>query len=308
MSSWIALRNPIMSPSRFVTSGNLELAVYTWGDPASGKPNVVLVHGYPDSAQVWESTALILARRYHVIAYDVRGAGGSGAPNRTQGYALEHLVDDLAAVVAATSPDAPVHLVGHDWGSIQSWEAVTTPRMAGRIASYTSISGPCLDHAAYWIRNRLRSGSAADLTLVARQLSRSWYVGAFHVPLLGETLWKLGLGKLWPKVLKRTERIETQASDTQTRDGSQGINLYRANFLQRLLKPRERRTDIPVQLIVPTRDRFMVAEILDDLPRWVTNLRRHEIDAGHWVPISHADEIAALVSAFTASIADSNNR
>lgn len=287
-----------MIPSRSVQSGDIELAVYTWGVAAAGTPTVVLVHGYPDAASVWEKTATLLAQRYHVVAYDVRGAGRSTVPDHTQAYALEHLVEDLAAVVDATSPDAPVHLLCHDWGSIQSWEAVTTERMTGRIASYTSISGPSIDHASYWIMNRLRSGSPQDMAQVARQLSHSWYIGAFQLPALGEAMWKAGLDKLWPRVLKKVEGIDAEATDTQTKDGTSGINLYRANFVKRLLRPQERRTDIPVQLIVPKRDRFMVQEIWDDLPRWVPRLWRRDIDAGHWVQISHPEPIAAMAGEF----------
>lgn len=287
-----------MTPSLTVPSGDVELAVYLWGEPAPDKPNVVLVHGYPDAASVWVQTAEQLAQRYHVIAYDVRGAGRSTAPDHTRAYALDHLVEDLAAVIEATCGDASAHLVCHDWGSIQSWEAVTTERIGARIASYTSISGPSIDHASYWILNRLRSGSPAEFAQVARQLAHSWYIGAFQLPALGESLWKLGLDKLWPRVLKRVEGIDAGATDTQTKDAISGINLYRANFMQRMLRPRERRTDTPVQLIVPRRDRFMVPEIWDDLCDWVPNLWRRDIDAGHWVQISHPQVIAAMATEF----------
>lgn len=296
-----------MNPSQNVQSCDLSLAVYTWGTPAPGKPNVVLVHGYPDAASVWEKTAQILSERYYVIAYDVRGAGRSDIPDHTRQFALEHLVEDLANVVDATSPDAPVHLVCHDWGSIQSWEAVTTDRMAGRIASYTSISGPSIDHAAYWVMNRLRSGSPQEMSTVARQLSHSWYIGAFQLPLFGPAIWKLGMDKLWPKVLSKVEGIEADASPTQTKDGSVGVNLYRANFVQRMLKPNERRTQIPVQVIVAKRDRFMLPEVLDDLPQWVPNLWQREIDAGHWVQISHPEQVAAMASEFIDFVAGSKD-
>ncbi|MGQ0529640.1 MAG: alpha/beta fold hydrolase, partial [Panacagrimonas sp.] len=194
-----------MTPTQTVESGDLSLAVYTWGDRATGKPIVVLVHGYPDAASVWDKTAPLLAEKYFVVAYDVRGAGRSDVPDHTKAYSLDHLVEDLAAVIEATCGDEQAHLICHDWGSIQSWEAVTTERIGARIASYTSISGPSIDHASYWIMNRLRSGSPKEMAQVARQLSHSWYIGAFQLPVLGESLWKLGLDKLWPTVLKRAE-------------------------------------------------------------------------------------------------------
>ncbi|MGQ0700890.1 MAG: alpha/beta fold hydrolase [Panacagrimonas sp.] len=292
-----------MSPSQFVTSGDIELAVYTWGEASAGKPNVVLVHGYPDAAGVWEKVASILAQHYRVLAYDVRGAGRSGVPDRVGAYALEYLVGDLAAVADAMSPDAPIHLLGHDWGSIQTWEAVTTARMAGRIASFTSISGPCIDHAAHWMERRLKSGSFGTMAPALRQLSRSWYIAAFQLPLLGPAMWKLGVAKNWPRLLYRTERIKAERSPTQTSDGVNGVNLYRANFMKRLAKPRERRTDTPVQVIVAKRDRFMLPALLDDLPQWVPNLWQREIDAGHWLPLSHAEKVAAMTSEFIELVA-----
>ena len=136
-----------------VDAGDVRLAVYVSGPREA--PPLVLVHGYPDSAAVWEPLRAQLDRRYRVITYDVRGAGASEAPPRRAGYRLERLAADLAAVADATCGGEAFHLVGHDWGSIQSWEAVTSVAFEGRIASYTSCSGPCLDHVAYWIRARL---------------------------------------------------------------------------------------------------------------------------------------------------------
>lgn len=287
-----------MPPAQFVKSGEVDLAVHVWGEPAPGRPTVILVHGYPDSARVWSSVAPVLAARFHVVAYDVRGTGLSSAPATVHGYRLDQLVADLAAVADAVSPEAPVHVVGHDWGSIQSWEAVTTARMKGRIASFTSVSGPCLDHAARWFSRRLRSGSVAGMAPAFRQFARSWYIGAFRVPGLGPALWTLGMDRRWPALLRKFDGVDVQRSPTQSRDGRNGVNLYRANFFQRLSRPQERRTAVPVQVIVARRDRFMIPEVLDDLPRWVASLWQREIDTGHWVPLSHPELLAGLASEF----------
>ena len=40
-----------------------------------GAPTVVCVHGYPDDHTVWDGVATELAARYHLVCYDVRGAG-----------------------------------------------------------------------------------------------------------------------------------------------------------------------------------------------------------------------------------------
>lgn len=287
-----------MTPTRYIQGDGVELALYERG-AGTDRPTIVLVHGYPDAAGVWHTTAEHLAERYHVVAYDVRGAGHSSCPEPTAAYALPHLVEDLAAVVDAVSPERPVHLVGHDWGSIQSWEAVTTERLAGRIASFTTISGPSLDHAGHWLMQRLRAKAPEGLSAVARQLAHSWYIGLFHLPSLAPAFWKTSGEHVWPAVLERIEGIKDAApSATQATDGAHGVKLYRANVRERLSKPRERRTDIPVQLIFPTRDHFMVPEIWDDLAQWAPMLWRFDIDAGHWLPISHPALLAHRIAGF----------
>jgi NAD(P)-dependent dehydrogenase (short-subunit alcohol dehydrogenase family)/pimeloyl-ACP methyl ester carboxylesterase len=279
-----------------VRSGDVELAVNLYG--SENNPVVVLVHGYPDNSHVWHKTIPLLAPRYHVVAYDVRGAGASSAPKATAAYALEHLVADLAAVVDAVSPERPVHLVAHDWGSIQGWEAVSTERLKGRIASYTSISGPSLDHAGYWIMQRLRSGAPGEVAKVINQLMHSWYIGAFHLPLAAPLAWKMGMDRLWPKLLRRMEGIREEAVPTQGKDGQHGVKLYRANFRERVFSPRERRTSVPVQLVVPARDRFVSVELLDGLDQWVDQLWRRDVAAGHWLQLSHPELVARFVGEF----------
>ncbi len=286
-----------MTPQQHVKSGDVELAVYTWGKPGK-KPTLVLVHGYPDSASVWKDCAEKLSADYYVVAYDVRGAGRSSRPARVADYDLDYLVSDLSAVVDAVSPKQAVHLLCHDWGSIQCWEAVTTERMKGRIASYTSISGPSLDHAGHWIKQRMKSGSPKLMAQVARQFAHSWYVLMFQVPVLAPTIWKMGLDKRWPSILKKVEGLTAEANETQALDGSHGVKLYRANFAKRVFKPRVRRTDLPVQLIVPTRDNFMVREIWDDLGQWAPNVWRRDVAAGHWLPLSHPELLADWVAEF----------
>ena len=111
------------------TSDQVALDVREHGDPAD--PTVVLVHGYPDTQELWSGVVARLQPDHHVVTYDVRGAGGSGAPAGLGGYALTRLSDDLLEVIEATTPaDRAVHLVGHDWGAIQSWESAARPRVA----------------------------------------------------------------------------------------------------------------------------------------------------------------------------------
>ena len=292
------------TPSRFVESGDLTLAVYTWGAAPSAKrprPTVLLVHGYPDSAEVWAGVAEVLAKQFHVVAYDVRGAGRSSAPRGTAAYALEHLVADLAAVVEAMSPHAPVHLVGHDWGALQGWEAVYASALQGRIASW-SAGTPSLDHAGLWFQRRLRRPTPRALAEFASQAIGSAYMIAFQVPLLPELAWRFALGRQWPRLLARSEGVQVAPRATQTADGQRGLALYRANLLPSLLRPQLRRTEVPVQLLVMRRDPFVPARLFERVGDGTSNLTRTEIDAGHWAPLSHPQAYADAVSSFVTSL------
>lgn len=275
-----------------VASGDLTLAVRTWGDPS--RTPVVLVHGYPDTSSVWQDVAPRLARQHYVIAYDVRGAGLSSAPARTADYRLAKLTDDFIAVIDALCPGRPVHLIAHDWGSIQGWEFVTEPRLAGRIASYTSCSGPCLDHVGHWLRERLLRPTPASLGKLAGQLVRSWYVYLFHLPLIPELGWRLWLGRAWPRLLRRIEKTPVAPRATQADDGARGVRLYRANFIRCLFTPRERYAHAPVQTIVPLGDKYVSPALSEGLSRWVPQYYRREVAAGHWLPLADPARFAGL--------------
>lgn len=283
-----------------VRSGSVKLQCQAWGNKASAtRPAVILVHGYPDNCHVWDKTAALLADDYHVVTYDVRGAGDSDTPSRISAYRLSQLAEDFEAVIDRFSPDQPVHVVAHDWGSIQCWEPVTDPRLEKRIASFTSISGPSLDHVGKSLRQNLKSIRPSDHRKIARQVMSSWYIWGFQLPGLAPAIWKSGLDRLWPALLRNLEKVpEPPTSNTQLNDGKHGIKLYRANVLQRLASPRERPTNVPVQLIIPLRDHFAKPELYQDLPQWVPNLWRREIDAGHWLPLSHPEILASHVRQF----------
>jgi short-subunit dehydrogenase/pimeloyl-ACP methyl ester carboxylesterase len=313
-----------------VRSGDVELALLQWRSPESeseqesesdpspvaAEQTVLLVHGYPDTHTVWGPLAEQLAAevtsdgtpRYRVVAYDVRGAGESTAPTSRNGYLLDVLVDDLLAVLDVVAPasedgaDRPVHLVAHDWGSIQSWQAVTDERLQDRLASYTSISGPCLDHVAYWMRGALRS--PGRWPALAGQLLRSWYVGVFHAPGVAPAAWRIGLAKAMPRALSVVEGVHPTPDDgsvdpwptsTLARDGRQGIQLYRSNFIPRLLRPEKRTTRVPVQVIVPKSDRYVSPALSEGLDRWVGQLWRRPVAGGHWMPRTHPERVARWI-------------
>ncbi|WP_028804045.1 SDR family oxidoreductase [Streptomyces sp. 142MFCol3.1] len=285
---------------RWVRTGGIELCVAELGDDR--QPTVVLVHGYPDSKEVWSEVAARLADRFHVVLYDVRGHGRSSAPQPLRGgFTLEKLTDDFLAVVDAVSPDRPVHLVGHDWGSVQSWEFVTIARTEGRIASFTSMSGPSLDHFGHWIKRRVRRPTPRRVGQLLGQGAKSWYVYMLHTPALPELAWRGPLGKRWPKMLERFEKVPAGDYPTSSlpSDAAHGAWLYRDNVRPRLSRPRaDAYAHAPVQLITPLGDAFLSERLYDDLEEWAPRLLRRTLPAKHWVPRTRPDQLAAWITEF----------
>ncbi|PWE08293.1 short chain dehydrogenase [Streptomyces sp. BSE7F] len=291
---------------RWVRTGGVELCVAELGDPE--RPAVVLVHGYPDSKEVWSRVAPRLAERFHVVAYDVRGHGASTAPRPLRGgFTLEKLTDDFLAVAEAVSPHRPVHLVGHDWGSVQGWEFVTAPRARERILSFTSVSGPSLDHFGHWIKSRVSRPTPRRAGHLLGQGVRSWYVYALHTPVLPELAWRGPLGRYWPRLLERVERVPGDGYPTVSlpSDAAHGAWLYRDNVRSRLGDPRpDAYAHVPVQLVTPLGDRFLSPRLHDGLEQWAPRLTRRTLSSGHWVPRSRPDQLATWIADFVTSVED----
>ncbi|MBN6055847.1 SDR family oxidoreductase [Nonomuraea sp. RK-328] len=285
---------------RWVESGDVRLWLVEEGDPAD--PTVLLVHGYPDTHRVWDEVAGLLRDRFHVVRYDVRGAGRSTEPADHADYTFDHLAGDLSAVLDAIGKPA-VHLVGHDWGSLQCWDAVTRPGIRERVASLTSFGGPGLAQAGRF----MREGSRGE---VAGQRARSWYIGVFHAPVLPETAWRTFMPAMLERSMRVREGIEPRPghpADTLAGDGINGLWMYRLN-MSAGLRPRhtgERGdpvVDVPVQLIEATRDPFVSPALLASLGRWAPRFWHRRVVAGHWAQRGRPDVVARMIAEFAAHV------
>jgi pimeloyl-ACP methyl ester carboxylesterase len=262
---------------RTVRGDGVDLAVREIGDPDAVP--VVLVHGWPDTHRVWLRVARLLAEDLRVVLYDTRGMGLSPTTAQDTSFTVAHLAADLMAVVDDTSPDRPVHLVGHDWGSVQGWEAVCAPGAEHRIASFTSISGPNLDHVAAWVRRTLRRPSPAGLAGLLGQGVSSSYVPFLASPLAPPVIRLVG-----------------------GRDAVSGLRYYRGNLAAAAHRPRERRTSVPVLQLALTHDPAVREAALAASDPWCDDLRRVPLAAGHWAPTTRPEAVAAQVRAHVAEV------
>jgi pimeloyl-ACP methyl ester carboxylesterase len=96
-------------------------------------PAMLLLHGFPQDWYEWRTVMPQLARRHSVIAVDLRGVGGSDAPDT--GYDAATMADDVHRLVQELGV-GPAHLVGHDVGG---WVAYACARLHPETTSRVTI-------------------------------------------------------------------------------------------------------------------------------------------------------------------------
>src|SRR5882672_11612534 len=142
---------PAAIRSRYVDNINgLRMHVLEAGFETSGRPCVLLLHGFPELAYSWRKVMLPLAEAgYHVIAPEMRGYG------RTIGWDGSYdadpdpfrplnMVRDATGLVFALGYRSVAAVVGHDAGSpVASWCALIRPDVFRSVALLSSpFPGP----------------------------------------------------------------------------------------------------------------------------------------------------------------------
>ncbi|MCA6125082.1 alpha/beta hydrolase [Bradyrhizobium sp. WSM 1704] len=104
------------SPTRLlIGDASAPIALARWGEPASGKPPALLLHGTGFVAEVWTEVAEALAADYTVYALDRRGHGLSHKPAADR-YHFQDFADDLCMVVERLDLHG-IYGIGHSAGA-----------------------------------------------------------------------------------------------------------------------------------------------------------------------------------------------
>jgi short-subunit dehydrogenase/pimeloyl-ACP methyl ester carboxylesterase len=285
-----------MTRACVTASDGIALAVHAYTEIDPQRPTVLAIHGYPDNHHLWDGVAAELGGRYNFVAYDVRGAGESERPSGRSGYRFPQLISDVGAVIDSLGV-GQVHLLAHDWGSIQGWAAVTDDVVMSKVASFTSISGPHLTYAGKFLRSARTPRGLFD---VVRQFMASGYIWFFLCPGLPELMIRSGLGvkviDAFGRIGNSSTRTQTLAPARSTGDYVNGLNLYRANMPAPFLAPGAQlpQTNVPVQVLVPRMDIFVTPALQRYTGSIPPRSRVVPIEGGHWVVTSRPDVVARL--------------
>jgi pimeloyl-ACP methyl ester carboxylesterase len=261
-------------------------------------PRVVLLHGFPEAAFVWDEVMQGLAPRLRCIAPNLRGYERSSAPAGLSAYRATALVADIAALIAQQG--APIDLlVAHDWGGALAWNlAALQPQLMRRLLI---INSP---HPATFLRelrdNPAQQAASAYMNFLCRPDA---------VALLAENdfarLWdfftRMG-GQTW---LGDAVREQYRAVWRAGLDGA--LNYYRASPLRppisdddsihRLTLPDEMVTvRVPTTVLWGEADIALPTALLDGLEAFVSALDVRRVPgATHWLIHEQSSLVARTI-------------
>ncbi len=277
----------------------ITLACRAAGTP--GTPRVMLLHGFPEAAFIWDEVMAQLAAEADCLAPNLRGFEGSSAPSEVADYRPRHLVADVAAAIAAFTADSgPLDLlVAHDWGGALAWNlAAAHPALLKRLLI---INSP---HPATFLRelreNAGQQRASAYMNFLCRPDAAALLSERDHArlwPFFGDAAW------LTPALRERYRQ--------GWRNGGRGLdgalNYYRASPLRPAVNPEDTLNTLvlPDELVtvrVPTTvlwgdgDVALLPSLLDGLERWVPQLRvLHEPGASHWLVHENPARVAEVI-------------
>jgi pimeloyl-ACP methyl ester carboxylesterase len=180
-------------------------------EEGSGRP-VVLLHGWPDSGNLWRHQVKALTGAgFRTIVPDLRGFGASDAPESTDQYSLPLLAGDVLAVLDRLSVER-AHVVGHDWGAALAW-------------ALAALAPDRVDHLAVLSVGHPSSFGSAGFA----QREKSWYMLLFQFAGVAEQ-WLSNDD--WANFVAWARHPDLSAVKAeQGRPGrlTAGLNWYRAN-------------------------------------------------------------------------------
>ena len=255
------------------------------GDPAN--PTVVLLHGVPENLQAWYAVAPLLAEKYHVLALDWPGFGGSDPMPSTEDYTsrrfAEVIVDFLdslcvhqANLVATDIALLPALLVGLEYSNRVS-----------KLAVMDGIPFPRPQYSSWELKSFAKKGSILGKALV------NWFprVSAQIAHLKG-----FYRGHSIPAEVR-----EEFASDAVSKSNQEAFLSYFQNFRleQEYFEPRAHELQTPVLVVWGKYDRFISVKLGDEIAGKLPNAKLAVIDkSGHYVHMDKPQELARVVTRF----------
>ena len=274
----------------WVEANGLRFEVAQAGD---GDHLALCLHGFPELHFSWRKQIPVLVKQgYRVWAPNLRGYGATSRPHDVRDYGLDHLTQDVAALIDASGAKK-VTLIAHDWGAIIAWIfAILKLRPLHQLVIMN------VPHPAVGARE-LRNW---------RQLKKSWYIFFFQLPRIPEAMLGRKGGTAIGQLFERTScNPEHFGKDVQTvynaaamRPGARRamVNYYRALLRhQDVVDPGDYSIDTPTLMIWGEEDVAIDIHCTEGTEQWVPNLTLKRLPGvSHWVQQDAPEKVNALLN------------
>lgn len=265
---------------------------------------VLLLHGFPEAAFVWDEVIAALAPQARCLAPNLRGYEHSSAPAAVEAYRAKHLVADLVALIEHLGAPIDV-LVAHDWGGGVAWNlAALRPELVRQLVI---VNSPHPGALLRELRDNPAQQAASDYMHELIQPQAASRLAANDFALLFDKLSRFGQARWLTPALRQRYRAVWACG----LDGA--LNYYRASPLRPpsaadasihtlQLPPSVVNVSVPTRMLWGEADQALLPCLLDGLEQWVPQLQVERVPgASHW--IVH-EEPARVVETICQALAD----
>jgi pimeloyl-ACP methyl ester carboxylesterase len=266
----------------------------TMVDGPPGGEMAILLHGFPEGAESWSKQVDALARAgVLAVAPDMRGYGLTDAPPRVEDYAMDALVEDVAALITAFGRDA-AHVAGHDWGALVAWSFAAAHPVMTRTLTVLSVGHPAAVMQAAADDDEQREASRY-ISLFVQEGKAEQVLAENDYRRLREMFGSTvgATGEHFIRSVARPGRLTA------------GLNYYRANFLPAqawAARVADLKVSAPTVLMWGDQDPFLRRLQAEKTAEHMSDEYRLEVleGAGHWLQFDRPLEVGAtLVGAIT---------
>ena len=272
--------------------GDVRLHYVTAGE---GFP-IVLLHGWPQTWYEWREVMPALAKKFRIIAPDLRGLNDTSRPQVN--YDSTTITNDIWKLVNDKLGYPQFFLAGHDWGGPVAFSLAAHHRDAVRRLAIIDVSIPG-DGAANISQGgkRWHHGFHQTLDMPERLIEgrEDIYLGWFYENYGARH------DAIAPDAVKEYLRVYTQAGALRS-----GFEYYRnipTDIEQNeVLLKRDGKLAMPVLALGGAGGWGRRMEVLESCQRVALDVRGGVVEgAGHWIPEEQPEEVARLLLAFFAS-------
>ncbi len=302
--------------NRRVAANGIQLNIAEQGDPQA--PLVLMCHGFPESWYSWRHQFQALADAgYHAVAPDMRGYGDSDKPRQTDAYNQVEVVNDMIGLIDSLGYETAV-VLGHDWGGPTAWGcALHHPHRVSAVgvlsvpfsprppaAPLDTLKALFKDQFFYQLYFQQEGVAEAEFEQDVRTALRKFYhMGSAQMEGLPLQNKPADADLLSDLPDPQTMGAWLTAADLDfyvaefERSGFRGpLNYYRnLNLTWELTAGCPTTINQPALFMAGEKDGVIVmaAQALQDMPKYVTNLRLNRLipDVGHWTQQEAPDAV-----------------